>query len=90
MDSRGVARPMAQGTHGGAEAEHPGGHGGHGTPYSAQRDEMLASHHRQTLWVYWTIILLGVWTMFAPLTFGYGTGLVAPKPGGEPTGPTEM
>ena len=34
--------------------------------------EMLRSHHKQTLWVYWTLIILGVWLILAPFTFGYG------------------
>ena len=37
------------------------------------RRHMLATHHRQTLWCYWGLILLGIWTMVAPWTFGYGT-----------------
>ena len=34
-------------------------------------DKMLESHHRQTLWIPWTLILLGVWLLVAPFTFGY-------------------
>lgn len=36
------------------------------------RRQMLAMHHQQTLWVYWTLVMLGIWTMLAPFTFGYG------------------
>jgi uncharacterized membrane protein len=32
---------------------------------------MLEAHHANTLWVYWTIVLLGAWTMVAPFSFGY-------------------
>ena len=32
---------------------------------------MLTEHHQQTLWVYWTLVLLGVWTALAPFKFGY-------------------
>lgn len=60
MADRGVARPMA-----GQQ------HGDHGEPYSDARRQMLAQHHRQTLWVYWTLILLGIWTALAPWNFGY-------------------
>ncbi|MFB6351575.1 MAG: vitamin K epoxide reductase family protein [Bradymonadaceae bacterium] len=37
--------------------------------------QKLADHHRQTLWCYWLVILLGGWTIAAPLTFGYGTDI---------------
>ena len=47
------------------------GAGHHGEPYSAPRREMLAAHHRQTLWVYWTIVMLGFWLLVAPFSFGY-------------------
>ena len=35
------------------------------------RAEMLEKHHKQTLWVYWSLPLLGFWTLIAPFTFGY-------------------
>ncbi|MEZ4616082.1 MAG: vitamin K epoxide reductase family protein [Caldilineaceae bacterium] len=35
-----------------------------------------AQHHRQTLWVYWTIILLGAWMVAGAFTFGYQNGVV--------------
>lgn len=47
------------------------------------REAQLEHHHRQTLWVYWTIIVLGVWTLFSPLTFAYDLGVVAPSGGRE-------
>jgi hypothetical protein len=34
-------------------------------------ENMLEAHHANTLWVYWTVILLGAWTMLAPFSFGY-------------------
>lgn len=45
------------------------------------RHKMLAKHHRQTLWVYWTVVLLGFWMVFFPLTFNYGVGAVNPSGG---------
>jgi hypothetical protein len=51
MGARGVTRPMAEHEHGGGE---------HGPPYSEAREEMLRKHHEHTLWVYWTLLLLGV------------------------------
>jgi hypothetical protein len=36
-----------------------------------QRLEMVHSHHRQTLWVHCLVLLLGVWLLAAPFTFGY-------------------
>jgi hypothetical protein len=37
----------------------------------ASRDEVDALHHRQNLWIPWTVMLLGVWLITAPFTFGY-------------------
>lgn len=59
MAARGSSRPMQ---HGG---------GDHGEPYSSARWQLLQQHHRQTLWVPWLLILLGVWTALAPWNFGY-------------------
>jgi hypothetical protein len=36
-----------------------------------QRRSMLDMHHKQTLWVYWTLPMLAVWLLVAPFTFGY-------------------
>jgi uncharacterized membrane protein len=49
--------------------DHDDRHGGEGP----SRREVLEVHHAQTVWVPWTLILLGVWTMLAPVTFGYLT-----------------
>jgi hypothetical protein len=35
-----------------------------------QRLEMLHTHHQNTLWIPWTVLLLGVWLLVAPFTFG--------------------
>ncbi|QEG40890.1 vitamin K epoxide reductase family protein [Roseimaritima ulvae] len=35
------------------------------------RLSMLEMHHKQTLWVYWTLPLLGFWLLLAPFNFGY-------------------
>lgn len=45
------------------------------------RLEQLALHHRQTLWVYWSLVMLGLWMLLNPLTFGYGQGTVDPSGG---------
>ncbi len=42
------------------------------------RMQMLQMHHMQTLWIYWTIVLLGCWLILSPLTFSYGKGTVLP------------
>jgi len=34
-------------------------------------DQMLEAHHRNTLWIPWTLILLGAWLVIAPFSFGY-------------------
>lgn len=36
-----------------------------------KRLEMLRMHHKQTLWLYWTLPLLGLWLILAPVTFGH-------------------
>jgi hypothetical protein len=47
-------------------------HGGmSGEMSREQRLERVRSHHRQTLWVYWLVLLLGVWLLTAPFAFGY-------------------
>lgn len=58
MATRGVTRPMALQRQGDED-------GGQST------QEKLESHHRQTLWIPWTLILLGAWLLVAPFTFGY-------------------
>ncbi len=74
MGRRGVTRPMAQMQsmqHGHDDTEQHGGHMDHGEPYSEKRREMLHMHHMQTLWIYWTLILLGFWQLAAPFSLGY-------------------
>lgn len=45
--------------------------------------DMLAEHHRKTLWVWWTVMILGAWVAVSPFTFGYGSATVAPSGGRE-------
>lgn len=79
MGSRGVTRPMAememQNNHsssGHASHSASGEASGHDHHMSHEdRLSMLKMHHRQTLWVYWTLPLLGIWMLVAPWTFGY-------------------
>jgi len=49
------------------------GHGEHheGPADRADRMEILRRHHRQTLWIPWTVIVLGCWQLLAPATFGH-------------------
>ncbi len=63
MSNRGVSRPMALG-----KAKHSKEHSGHGDD---DRKKMLEAHHEHTLWIYWTLPLLGVWLLLAPVSFGY-------------------
>jgi len=37
------------------------------------RVEMQRRHHESMLWTYLTVVLLGVWTVTAPFTFGYSS-----------------
>lgn len=72
MGKRGVTRPMMS------------GHRKEGGPHKMsgeQRREMLHMHHMQTLWIYWTLIMLGIWMVMSPLTFSYGIGTVEPSGG---------
>lgn len=75
MGSRGVSRPMAEmeqqhgDNHGDGNREGGGGQGHHMS--HEDRLSMLKMHHRQTLWIYWTLPLLGIWMLCAPWTFGY-------------------
>ena len=90
MGSRGVTRPMSEMKMKGdpAERRSPEQHGqhhegGHHEMSIGQRQEMLHMHHMQTLWIYWTIILLGIWMVVSPLTFDYGKNPVQPSGGRE-------
>ena len=47
------------------------------------RLHMLRMHHQQTLWIYWTVVLLGFWMVLSPLTFQYGKAMVEPSGGRE-------
>ncbi len=48
---------------------------------SPKRHEMLESHHQKTLWIYWSLIILGFWLILTPLTFSYDVGVVSPSGG---------
>ena len=37
----------------------------------ASRDAVDDLHHRQNLWIPWTVVLIGLWLITAPYTFGY-------------------
>lgn len=54
-----------------------------GMDHDMDRGQMLEQHHAKTLWVWWSVILLGLWVVVAPITFGYGTGVVQPSGGRE-------
>jgi hypothetical protein len=72
MGARGVTRPMAEqeAQQHGHEQHKEHGHGGH--PMTREdRLQMLKMHHKHTLWIYWTIIMLGCWLLVAPFSFGY-------------------
>ncbi|MDV6030722.1 MAG: vitamin K epoxide reductase family protein [Phycisphaera sp. RhM] len=72
MGSRGVSRPMAESKMREEKNDDRcagGSHQHHMT--DDDRLSMLEMHHKQTLWIYWTLPLLGVWLMTAPFNFGY-------------------
>ena len=81
MVSRGVSRPMAQQKAAGA-SEEPMHHERAGHAHSQEmRQRMLRMHHELTLWVYWLLIMLGVWLILNPFTFSYSQGTVNPSGG---------
>lgn len=51
--------------------------------HDKDRTEMMRSHHEQTLWIYWSLIILGFWLILTPLTFNYDVGIVKPSGGRE-------
>ncbi len=92
---RGVSRPMAEqqirqnhAAQGHQEKqlgqEHGDGHheDGHAMSHE-QRRQMLHMHHGQTLWVYWMLIILGVWLVLSPFTFSYAQSAATPSGGRE-------
>lgn len=58
--TRGVTRPMAQhDAQGGAPDARDGG------------ESALEQHHRLTIWIPWTIVVIGVWLVMSPLMLGH-------------------
>lgn len=49
--------------------------------HGEQGGDRMAQHLRQTLWVPWTVILLGFWMVAAPLTFSYSQSAAVPAGG---------
>lgn len=43
-----------------------------------ERWKILSFQHEQTQWIFWIIIMLGVWMILSPLTFNYGKSVVFP------------
>ena len=92
MGSRGATRPMMGGDKMNHDDQKPSDgqkeeNGGHDMKMhdmkmsDDMRLKMLHQHHRQILWVYWTVVLLGFWMVAFPLTFDYGVGAVQPSGG---------
>ena len=73
MGQRGVTRPMHEMPLDSESMEMSPEH----------RMEMLKAHHRQTFWIYSTLILLGFWVALSPFTFGYEKAVVEPSGGRE-------
>ena len=85
MGSRGVARPMMhehkESAKSPAKGTEQGGHDKNMMMSPKQRMDMLQMHHRQTLWVYWLVVILGFWMVLSPLTFDYAKQVVMPSGG---------
>lgn len=62
MEQRGATRAMAREAvdH---ELEQAQQHSEHDMPGRADR---LRAHHRQVLWIPWTLVLLGLWQLLPP------------------------
>lgn len=72
MEFRGVTRPMAMQELDRAREQ----------PDERSTEEMLRDHHRLTLWIPWTLILLGLWLILAPFTLGYLNEALWTQPSG--------
>ncbi|MEZ6089922.1 MAG: vitamin K epoxide reductase family protein [Pirellulaceae bacterium] len=70
MGTRGVTRPMEL-MHSSKHEDDESKQHDHGSMSQEDRLRMLRMHHRQTLWIYWSLPLLGIWLMLAPFNFGY-------------------
>lgn len=46
-----------------------------------EKYEKLKEHHANTLWVYWMLVLLGIWLLLSPVTFSYAQNTVLPAGG---------
>jgi hypothetical protein len=68
MDNRGVTRPIMQAP----EHMHSG---------DMDKSAMRTAHHKQTLWIYWMLAMLGVWLIMTPLTFSFHDGVRQPSGG---------
>lgn len=90
MGKRGVTRPMAQmqmqhheGMEDDGEQQHEKGRDHSMMMSDEMREKMLHTHHMQTLWVYWALVILGIWMVLAPFTFDYGRAVAEPSGGRE-------
>ena len=79
MEKRGVTRPMAEKETNNHQKKMMEGNG----MSNEKRMQMLHMHHMQTLWIYWTLIILGIWLVLSPFTFSYGKSIVMPSGGRE-------
>lgn len=76
MEERGVTRPGAMQDI--ASAQDQAQESGE----ERSRRERLEMHHEATLWIYWTLVMLGVWMIVAPFTFGHGNATQWVDPSG--------
>ena len=85
MVMRGVSRPIAERQireHQEQGDQKDSGKGDSGEMDHEQRLEKLRMHHKQTLWIPWTLLMLGVWMVLAPFTLGYGNEALWVAPSG--------
>ncbi len=92
MQDRGVTRPMAlglmkEGQPSGQQEQGSQQEQGHQEGQGGQQDKeqmrmhMLTEHLQKTQWIWWMVILLGIWLAVGPMTFSYHRQLVEPAGG---------
>lgn len=84
MDQRGVTRYGME--HSGGHEHEAGGHekrGGMQGMHMSESDRrhMMQMHHRRTLWIWWMILLLGLWLIATALSFDYDRAPAEPSGG---------
>ena len=81
MGSRGVTRPMINMESNDSSGKQESMDMGDMKMNTEDRKKMLHMHHIQTLWIYWGVVILGIWMIASPFTFDYTKNVVEPSGG---------